>query len=108
MPVATPITLYAASIVLSSHPDTQDAPEKVKRYVSYGASPRGLQSIIRLAKIYCLLDNRTAVSVGDINKAAHPALRHRIILNFEGEAEALAVDTLIDDILKELPTPAEK
>ena len=108
VPVADPITHYAASIVLASHPDTPNAPEKVKRYVSYGASPRGLQSIIRLAKIYCLLDKRTAVSVGDIRKATLPALRHRIILNFEGEAEALSVDSLIDDILKELPTPAEK
>ena len=108
VPVAEPLTYYAASIVLASHPDMKDAPEKVQRYVSYGASPRGLQSIIRVAKIYCLLDNRMAVSVDDIRKAAHPALRHRIILNFEGEAEALAVDSLIDDILKEIPTPAEK
>ena len=60
---------------------------------------------MRAARVFCVLDNRTAVSVEDIRRAAPPALRHRIILNFEGEAEAVDVDRLIADLIKELPAP---
>ena len=106
VPIADPLTEYAASLVLATHPEADDALPPVKRYVSYGASPRGLQALVRGARAHCVLDGRTAVSIGDIHRVAKQALRHRIILNFEGEAESLDVDHLIDDIIDQVPTPA--
>jgi MoxR-like ATPase len=66
----------------------------------YGASPRGLQAVILAAKIRALLEGRYAVAIDDIKHVAPPALRHRLILNFEGEAEGVKADTIIDEILK--------
>lgn len=106
IPVADPLTRYAAQLVLASHPEHGRSESPVTRFVAYGASPRGVQAIIRAARAYCLLADRTAVSVEDIRRAAKPALRHRIILNFEGEAEQVDVDSLIDGLLTEVPTPA--
>lgn len=105
VPVADPITAYAARLILATHPQ-EDAPSaKVSRFISYGASPRGLQAIVRAARVFCLLEGRTAVGIEDIRRAATPALRHRMILNFEGEAEALDIDKLIADIVAEVPAP---
>jgi len=67
--------------------------------VRYGASPRGAQTVILAAKIYALLDSRYHVASADIEKAALPALRHRIILNFEGEAEGKTTDEIVSDLL---------
>jgi len=107
VPVADPVTSYAASLILATHPDTPNANEKIKRYVSYGASPRGLQALIRGARVHAVLSGRTAVSVDDVRRVAKVALRHRIILNFEGEAESINVDSLIEEIGGKLPTPAK-
>jgi MoxR-like ATPase len=71
------------------------------KYVRYGASPRGAQAILLAAKIKALLDGRFAVSTDDIRFVAKPCLRHRLILNFEGEAEGIDPDTIIDSILSE-------
>ncbi len=106
VPVAEPIAAYAAALVLATHPETPDAGDAVKRFVAYGASPRGMQAIIRAARVACLLDGRTAVSIADISRATLPALRHRVLLNFEGEAEAVDVDGLLRDILEQVPRPA--
>lgn len=108
VPVADPLTRYAASLVLAMHPEHALASPSVRRFVSYGASPRGLQTLIRGARIHAVLDGRTAVSTQDIRRVALPALRHRIILNFEGEAEAVITDTLIEEILKTVPGPARE
>ncbi len=105
IPIADPITSYAGRIVLATHPASEQSPSTVKRYISYGSSPRGLQAIVRGARAFCLLGGRTAVSVEDIQKAARPALRHRLIMNFEGEAESLDTDGMIDTILQEVPHP---
>lgn len=105
VPVADPITSYAAQLILATHPEEKRGTSKVSRFVSYGASPRGLQALIRAARVFCLLDGRTAVSVEDVRRGVRPALRHRIILNFEGEAEAMDVDRLIGDLLHDLPAP---
>jgi MoxR-like ATPase len=105
--VADPLMEYTAKLVLASHPQTAEAATSVDRFVSYGASPRGMQAIIRGARAYCMLAGRTAISVDDINRVALPALRHRIILNFEGEAEQVNVDDLIGRIIESVPTPAE-
>ena len=65
-----------------------------------------MQALIRAARVHCVLDGRTAVSIADLQRVAKPALRHRILLNFEGEAEAVDVDKVVDEILAAVPTPA--
>jgi MoxR-like ATPase len=105
VPVADPITAYAAQLVLATHPETAKPGGKVARFVSYGASPRGLLALIRAARVFCLLGGRTAVSVDDVRRAIRPALRHRVILNFEGDAESLDVDRLLGEMIEELPAP---
>jgi MoxR-like ATPase len=87
------------ALVLASHPDHALASEKTRRYVRYGSSPRGAQAIILAAKIRAILDHRYHVSRDDLTACAHPALRHRLILNFEGQAESIQPDEIIDDIL---------
>jgi MoxR-like ATPase len=74
-----------------------------KRFVRYGSSPRGAQSVLLASKIRALFDGRFAASVDDVRSVAHPSLRHRILLNFEGEAEGVKTDQVIDAILKNLP-----
>jgi len=71
-----------------------------KQFMRYGASPRGLQAVILAAKIRALLEGRYAVSIDDIRHVAPPALRHRMIMNFEGEAEGVRTDAIIAEILK--------
>jgi len=104
VPVADHVTEYAAGIVLGTHPDDAASTEKVKRYVSYGASPRGMQALIRGARIHCALDGRTAVSIDDVKRVALSSLRHRVILNFQGEAESRDVDELIEEVVESIPT----
>jgi len=106
VPIADPLASYAAALVLASHPDAKTPVPNVARFVSYGASPRGMQALVRAARVHCVLEGRTAVAVADIRRVAKPALRHRILLNFEGEAEAIDVDRIVDEILAAVPTPA--
>lgn len=108
VPVADPVTSYAAQLILATHPDQKGVNEKVKRYVSYGASPRGLQALIRGARVHAVLSGRSAVSVDDVRRVAKPALRHRMIMNFEGEAESVNMDTLIDEITGDVPKPSKE
>lgn len=107
VPVADHVTAYAARLVLATHPDVEGATEQVKRYVSYGASPRGLQALIKGARILSVMGERTTVSADDVRRVAASALRHRIILNFEGEAEGIDIDQMISDLLDKVPTPSE-
>jgi len=99
VPLAQDVQAHAIDLVLATHPETAQASPLAKKYVRYGASPRAAQALILAAKIYALLDNRYHVSRADIEKAAAPALRHRIILNFEGEAEGTTTDDVIAEIL---------
>ena len=107
IPVADPVAHYASRLVLSSHPEQPDALPDIKRYVAYGASPRGLQAIIRGARVWAAINEATAVSTDDIRAVAHVALRHRMILNFEGEAQQVKVDDLITQMLDQIQTPAQ-
>ncbi len=108
VPIADPLTEYAARLVLATHPESPgDHQERIRRYVAYGSSPRGLQALVRGARVHAALDGRTAVSIEDIKRVAVPALRHRIILNFEGEAESVNVDSLISDLIEGIPTPSK-
>ena len=102
VPVATHIKEYAVHLLLATHPDQEDAPEKVRNFVRYGASPRGLQAIIMTAKVRALLEGRYNVSQEDLREVAFPALRHRIIPNFDGLTEGITPEDVIEEIIKEM------
>jgi MoxR-like ATPase len=103
VPVARHVQDYAIRLLQATHPDGPDAPDVAKRFVRYGSSPRGGQALLLAAKIRALMDERFAASVDDVRSVAHAALRHRVLLNFEGEAEGIKSDQVIDAIVKALP-----
>lgn len=107
VPVAEHLVDWAVQLILATHPDNEDAPAKVKKYVRYGASPRGLQALVIAAQVRALLEGRYNVALNDLREVAHPALRHRVVLNFEGQAEGLSTDGLLDEIIAGLPVKAE-
>ena len=102
-PVASHVSEYVARLVLNTHPDTDGAPPLVKQFVRYGASPRGAQSLILGAKCNALLEGRFNVSFEDVAAVAPGALRHRLLLNFEGLAEGISADAIISDVVKATP-----
>ncbi len=102
-PIARHVNEYVARLIVATHPDDASAPEIVKKYVRYGASPRGAQALILGGKINALLEGRFNVAFEDIEAIAAPALRHRILLNFEGLAEGILPDAVIADVIKSLP-----
>ncbi|GAA5530001.1 MoxR family ATPase [Herpetosiphon gulosus] len=106
VPVATHVLSYAARIISATHPDSPLAPEQVKRYVSYGSSPRGMQALILAGKIAALLDGRTNVAFRDLREMATPTLRHRIILSFEGQAEGVNSESIVNSILESIKEEA--
>ena len=106
VPIATHVMAYAIRILRGTHPDTDGAPELVSKYVRYGGSPRGAQAIVLGAKIHALLEGRFNVAFSDVQAVAAPALRHRVILNFEGEAEGISTDSVVRAIIAETPTEA--
>jgi MoxR-like ATPase len=97
--IAPHVEEMVADLLLRTHPDGEDAPESVRKYVRFGASPRGAQAMVLTAKARALLSGRYNVAATDINAVAVAALRHRIILNFEGEADGVSVDSILDDVL---------
>jgi len=99
VPIARPVLSYAVRLVTRTHPDKPEASEAVKRYVRYGASPRGLQSLVLGAKIRAILEGRFNVAFEDLKAVALPSLRHRVILNFEADAEGITADRIISDVL---------
>ncbi|MGI9302888.1 MAG: AAA family ATPase [Gammaproteobacteria bacterium] len=102
--VARHVKDYAVRMVLSTHPESEIALPMTRRYVRHGASPRGAQSMILVAKAFALFDGRINVSFEDLKIAAASCLRHRILLNFEGEAEGVGVDSVVKEIIEETPT----
>ena len=103
IPVADAIRDYAIRLVLATHPGYKSAPEIAARYVRYGSSPRGAQSLVLAGKVLALMDDRYNVGYEDIQAAALPGLRHRIILSFEGEAEGIGPDAVINELLAKVP-----
>ena len=99
MPLAPNVREFAIKVVLGTHPDSPHAPTQIKQFVRFGSSPRGAQAIVTTAKIRALLAGRFNVAIEDILQVAVPSLRHRLILNFEGQAEGIAPDTLVEAIL---------
>jgi MoxR-like ATPase len=102
VPVARPIQDYAVRLIEATHPARSTVAE-VKKLVRYGSSPRGAQAVILAAKIRALAAGRFAPSFDDVRRAAAPALRHRVLLNFEGEAEGVSTDAILEAIIAALP-----
>ena len=97
---------YAVRMVLSTHPQGQFATPTVNRFLRFGASPRAAQTLVLAGKVRALLDGRNHVGVEDVRSVAVPALRHRCLLNFEGEAEDVSTEEVIRNIVETLPTQA--
>ena len=104
--VAPHVKDYAVRVILASHPGKEHTVPLADKYVRYGSSPRGAQSILLAAKIRALLEGRYNVSFQDVKASAHPVLRHRLLLNFEGEAEGIETDRIIDEMIEKTPETA--
>jgi MoxR-like ATPase len=100
VPIARPVQAYAIRLTLGSHPGSPYATPLVTRYVRYGASPRAAQAMVLAGKIHAINRGQAFVSIDDIRSAAMPALRHRILLNFEGEADEVNTDTIVAELLE--------
>lgn len=100
VPVADNVLDFALQIVVGTHPEGEGASDAVKKYVRYGSSPRGAQAVITAAKVKALLSERYNVSKEDVVRSSHATLRHRLLLNFEADADGVTVDQLLDGILQ--------
>ncbi|MGE3798005.1 MAG: AAA family ATPase [Thermomicrobiales bacterium] len=103
VPIASSVTDYVVRLVMATHPENTRATEGVKRYVRFGVSPRGAQAIVLGSKIRALMEGRLNVAFDDIRAVALPALRHRIILNFEAESSGVSTDDVLISLLAEVP-----
>ena len=103
VPISNVVTDYVVRLTLATHPQGDDAPEVVRRYVRYGVSPRGAQAIVLGSKIRALIDGRLNVAYDDIRAVTAPALRHRLILNFDAESSGVTADDVLDQLIAELP-----
>jgi len=106
VPIAEHVRDFAVRTVMGTHPDDPGAPDAVKRYVRYGASPRAAQAMVLAGKALALLAGRFHVSEDDLRAVACQSMRHRIILNFEGEAEGIDVDDVIAAAVDAIAEPA--
>jgi MoxR-like ATPase len=100
VPVAEPVMQHAVQLLLATHPDRAGAPEEVRRYVRWGASPRGLQTLVLAGRIRALLDGRYNLAVEDLEAVVAPALRHRIFLNFEADAAGVTADQVVAAVVQ--------
>jgi MoxR-like ATPase len=105
VPVEDRVYRYAARLTRATHPENENAPEEIRQHIRVGVSPRGIQSLIRAGKVEALMDRRKAVSIEDVRKVAYPALRHRLIMTFEAQAEGIPADFLIEQAIKTTPVP---
>jgi MoxR-like ATPase len=103
VPIASHVKEYAARLVLASHAESETAAPAAKKFLRFGSSPRGAQALVLAGKVMALMKGRYNVSVEDIREAAYPALRHRLIRNFEAEAEGVATDAIVKDIVAATP-----
>jgi MoxR-like ATPase len=105
VPVARHVQQYAIDITLATHPESERATEMTKRFVRFGSSPRGTQALILGGKVNALLNDRVHVACEDVRTVALNALRHRLLLNFDAEAERVDADAILEDILQRVPEP---
>ncbi len=103
LPVSSEVMDYVIRIIMATQPERKKSPEIIKQFVNYGASPRGAQTLILAGKARAWLKGRYNVSFKDINRVVFPALRHRLLLNFEGEASDKNIDDIIDILISEVP-----
>src|SRR5436190_8493232 len=103
VPVASHVKDFAVRLVLATHPKTETAAPVASQYLRFGSSPRGGQTLILAGKVRALMHGRFNVSFDDIEAVAAPALRHRLILNFEAEAEGITTDHIIAQVLRDVP-----
>ncbi|MDQ6876667.1 MAG: AAA family ATPase [Candidatus Dormibacteraeota bacterium] len=99
VPIAEHVLRYAGRLIIATHPSRTEL-DTVRRYVRYGASPRGLQTLVLAGKVRALLDGRYNVAFEDLTAVARPALRHRVFLQFEAEADGVTTDQIIDEVLE--------
>jgi MoxR-like ATPase len=102
VPISDEVRKHAIMLVMATHPESEFATDFVKRYVRYGASPRAGQSLILAGKMLAVLDSRVNVSRDDLESVLLPALRHRIILNFEAQAEGVTTDAVLREVVEKL------
>ncbi len=107
LPMADAVMDYALSLVVATHPESADAPEITKKYISNGASPRAAQAIIKTARARAFLEGRYNVSFADVDFVAYPALRHRLALNFEAISDRVTADDIIRQLI-EIQNPTRK
>jgi MoxR-like ATPase len=100
VPIASHVLAYAARLISATHPSGKEMPAITRQYVRYGASPRGMQALILAGKILALLDGRYNVAFADLKAAALPTLRHRVVLNFEAQAEGVSPDEVVKGVLE--------
>lgn len=100
--ISDDLKTYVIRLVLATHPSPDSDSQLVKKYVRFGASPRGAQTLIKAARIQALITGRYNVSLEDITTVVYPALRHRILLNFAGETEHIDTDMIIEDVMKKV------
>ena len=105
VPVPSHLIEHAVDLVVATHPDKDSAPELVRRYVRFGASPRGAQALILAAKATALLDGRPSVAAEDIRAVAPGALRHRLVVGYEAVADAVTADQIVAAVLDEVTAP---
>jgi MoxR-like ATPase len=107
VPIASHVSEYVSRLVVATHPESDTAPDMVRRYVRYGASPRAGQALILGSKVLALMGARHNVAFDDIQAVAPAALRHRLVLNFEGQAEGIHPDDIIGQLLESIPKEAK-
>jgi MoxR-like ATPase len=105
VPIEERVFRYAARLIGATQPLDDNAPSGVRRHLRVGVSPRGIQALVKAAKVEALLDNRKAVSLEDIRKVVYPALRHRLIFTFEAQADGIPPDSILDEVLGSVPVP---
>jgi MoxR-like ATPase len=106
--VAEHVQDYAIRLVLATHPQGEFATDMTNRFVRFGSSPRGVQALVLAGKVRALLDERYHVSFDDVERSTLPALRHRILLNFEGQAEGIQPDDVLGDVIQNVPKALEQ
>ena len=106
--IAEHVQDYAIRLVLATHPEGEFAAEVTNKYIRFGSSPRGVQALVLSAKVRALLDERYHVSFSDISASVLPTLRHRVLLNFEGQAEGITTDDVLNQILENTSTTMEQ
>ena len=107
VPIARPVQDYAIRLTLATHPNSTHAHALANKYARFGASPRGTQALVLGGKMQALLNDRVHVACEDIRSVVMPALRHRILLNFEGEAEHVDTDDILKEIINDVREPTE-